>query len=217
MSKANNSNNDSNLAEYRISLTDIRGVGSRTVDKLETVGISSIRELHLCREGRHRRMARRAQDRDATIGKDTWEHLAAVGKAVHYSGSNRVKAKHLTSPLVSDMEQWESVDITAQTPNTTDEVDGEPELPEYSMERLQTALDRIHGEYGEGYGNQVSFEADLGRFIHESKIYNPEDHKLPQGIIQSVMRYRHTGEVVESQGDFEDHHKAVLVDFSESL
>lgn len=217
MSQTANSNGESNLTEYRISLTDIRGVGSRTVDKLETVGVSSIRELHLCREGRHRRMARRVADNGGAIGKDTWEHLAAVGKAVHYSGSSRVKAKHLTCSLVSDMEQWGSVDISVQTPNTTNEVDSEPKLPEYSTERLQTALDRIHGEYDEGYSNQVSFEADLGRFLSESDTYDADDRQLSMGIIQSVFRYRHKADRVEAQGDFEDYHKAVIVDLGESL
>jgi len=205
---------NSNTSDYRIDLTDIRGVGPKTVEKLEQVNITSVRECHLLRGvgATYRNLT------DKGVGSDTLKHLQAVGKAVHYSGNDRMQAKHLTGPITDEVEFSSShVDISAQKPDTSNETDETVSLPEYDTDRLQSALDCIHDEYGEGYGEQVSFEGDLSRFLHESDTYNGENHNLPTGIVQSVMRYRHDAKRVESQGDFESHHKAVLVDFSNSL
>lgn len=200
--------------DYRIDLTDIRGVGPATVEKLEKERITSVRELHLIRR---RGKATHHNLEDRGVGSDTLSHLRAVGKAVHYSGSDRVEAKHLTGPITDGAEFSSSfVDISAPD-ESPDESDESPDLPDYSTDEIQDALDRIHGEYEEGYGEQVSFEGDLGRFLSESETFDPSDHQLPTGIIQSVMRYRHDADRVVAQGDYDKDHGAVLVQFAETL
>jgi len=214
MSKATKPNESESSSNYRISLTDIRGVGPATVEKLAKVGITSVEELHLCRDGRASTTQNRLRKQEVTIGKDTWDHLAAVGTAVHYSGSDRVKAKHLTGSITDDAQFRSSfIDISADDEPTTESEDNEPELPEYTTSELQSALDRIHDEYDDGYGEQVAFEADVSRFIGESEY----DVSIPQGIISSVMRYRHNAERVEAQGDYQAEYGSILVLFSETL
>jgi len=213
MSK-NETTSDSKTSDYRIDFSDIRGVGPATIEKLEKEGITAVRELHLCRN-RGDPTPRNLEDRG--VGRDTLEHIAAVGQAVRYTGGDRVKVKHLTGDIVGDKRDYQFVDITTQTNESPDETDESPEIPDYTTDDLQTALDRIHDEYGEGYGQQIEFEADLGRFLSESDTFDGGDHKLPTGIVQSVMRYRHAADRVESQGDWKSEYGSLLVSFSETL
>jgi len=210
MSKATTPN-DETRKEYRINLTDIRGVGPTTVEKLEKERITSVRELHLLR---HRGNPTHHNLEDRSVGSDTLLHLREVGKAVHYSGSDRVEAKHLTGSITDEAQFRSSyVDISTQEESTDDSEDSEPDLPEYTTDELQEALDWSLDESSEGYREQGAFEADVARFIGDSDYSVP----LPQGIIQAVVRYRHDAETVESQGDFEDSHGAILVLFGETL
>lgn len=198
--------------DYKIELTDIRGVGPKTVEKLNEVRISTVQELHLMRE-RHNPAYRNLREKG--VGKDTLEHLSAVGSAVHYTGGDRVQAKHLTCSLADDAEFGSSfVDISAES-DESDTSEESPKLPKRTTQELQNALEAIWSEYGEGYDEQVSFEADVGRFKSENERF--DDISLGTGIVQSVMRYRHDAETVESQRDFTDEKKALLVAFGESL
>lgn len=203
--------------KYRISLTDIRGVGGATVRKLETAGIESIEETHLLRR---RTSPSYNQLKDMGVGEDTLEHLRAVGKAVHYSGSDRVEAKHLTHAdaqgelpstfvsLLADAEK--DADADQQTLGDVDSFDPD-------ADQLAVAVEAIQDEYDGGYGDQISFEADLGRHIHEVDRFTPDDHKLPTGLIQSLLRYEHDAERFAAQGDYEPAYGSLLISFANTL
>lgn len=202
-----------NDSKYRITLSDIKGVGSKTLEKLESVGITQIEEIHLCRHGRGSSTANRLRKRDSTIGKDTWEHLAAVGKAVRGLSPHYVKAKHLTADFAQD--EFNTMTVRIDVEQTSNDSESEEmEIPTYDTSELQSALESIWGEYEKGYGGQVSFEADLAKF----KSNNPhfDEIMLGMGIVQSVMRYRHNADRVEKQRDMTDNKIALITEFGQS-
>lgn len=204
-------------SRYKISLTDIRGVGEAVEQRLREIGIESVEGTHLLRR---RSSPSHAKLRDRNVGSDTLAHLRAVGKAVHHTGSDRVEAKHLTHPDARGELPSSFVSLVdeANTETDADDVDdNESESFDPDADELAEAVDAIQAEYEGGYGVQISFEADLARHIHESDRFDQSEHGLPMGVIQSVVRYYHDPETVTAQGDYEPCHGAVLVSFGESL
>lgn len=188
----------SETREYRIELSDIRGVGPKTLDVLEKAGITHIKETHLLR---HMSGHSGSIVRD-NVGSDTQKHLRAVGEAMNGTSPHYVKSKHLTG-------EWDSYGVRIDVPperETTDE--GDEESPTPSDSDVKDAIRRIQSEYGEEYGEQISFEGDVGRVTSES---------LPVGIVQSILRYQHDPDRVLHQGDMDDDVKRTIVAFVESL
>lgn len=204
-------------SKYRISLTDIRGVGESTRRKLSQIGIESVEEVHL-----FRRRVSPSYNRlkDCGVGKDTLEHLRVVGKAVHYTGTDRVQAKHLTHPDAQGVRGSKYIQITADSDDTTDDPQqtlDETESFEPDTDQLAEAVDAIQAEYDGGYGEQIRFEADINRHIYESDRFTASDHGLPTGVVQSIVRYEHESERVAAQRDYEAFHGSLLIAFAEGL
>jgi len=208
-------------SRYRISLTDIRGVGEAVHQQLQECGIESVEDAHLLR----RRVSpayNRLKDRG--VGKDTLEHLRAVGKAIHYTGTDRVQAKHLTHPDAQSVRGSKYVDITTDSDSdSSDEsntgrqecVDSDSFDPD--PDQLSEAIETIRTAFDGGYGEQIRFEAAIARHIHESDRFTASDHGLPVGVIQSLVRYYHPPKTVTAQRDYEPCHGALLVSFGNSL
>jgi len=203
-------------SRYRIILTDIRGVGDSTRRKLSQIGIESVEEVHLLRWGRSPSYNRL---KDCGVGKDTLEHLRAVGKAVHHTGSDRVRAKHLTHPDAQGVRDSRYISLTVDDTDTQDDSQQtlDEQLAEPDRDRLTEAVAEIQDEYDGGYGEQVSFEADINRHIHDNDQFTPDDHGLPTGLVQSIVRYEHGAERVTAQRDYEQAHGHLLISFAEEL
>jgi len=236
MSETHHRDNDSE-SQYRINLNDIKKVGPAAVEKLKHEGITSVDELHLCRKERYRQMQRRFKENDHTIPEDAWEHIAAVGSAVHYTGSSRVQAKHLTGPIKKEADHKNSfIDIAVSDPepdnenqqqltewgtNVDDDSSHNNQLITENTAKFCEAIRTIQSAYGDSYQQGVEFEAEYSRFLHNSESFptgkDDEGANLPTGIIQSIIRYQHEPEVVAGQGDFNDVYRRPLIEFAESL
>lgn len=207
--------------DYRIDLTDIRGVGEKTADHLREANITSVEEVHLLRK---RSGAAYQTLLSRGVGSETMTHLRAVGKAVHYSGNNRVEAKHLTHPVANNAQFSSSlIDITAEASPTGDTgANGKQqaldniEQHDPDDDELAAAVEEIQDAYGEGHNEQNRFQGDLARFVGESDRFDSDDN-LPLGLVQSLLRYRHDADRFSKQMDYEDRHGSLLIAFADNI
>lgn len=204
---------------YRIELSDIRGVGERVIDYLKTANITTVEEVHLLRK---RSMPAYQTLLSRGVGSATMKHLQAVGEAVHYSGSDRVKSKHLTLPAANHAPDHKFIDLTeAASPTGSDTEAGgtqqslETTVPEYDPEtgEIGNALNSIRDDYDSGMSGQNRLHADLNRFISESEQFG--DVEIPLPIIFSVLRWEHDAETLTKQGDYEPVYGSVLIEFDD--
>lgn len=203
--------------KYRIQLLDIAGVGETTQAKLNRLGINSVARLHLVRP--HRSTTRARADREnITIQADTWEHLEAVGQAVH-SNRKTVEARHLTASF-AQRDGSKHVDIMSHdTDFNSKSHDQDPPFPQpaHHLDEniLDSILDTIYNEYGDSMPEQNRFQADLGRFARDSWHHDnfPEfDH----GLIKVTLIYQHPADTVQAQDQFSPAHGLFLKTFAEN-
>jgi len=223
-------------SKFRISLSDIRGVGEQTIEKLATVDITTVEDLHLCQNGEQSTTANRLERNGHTIPSSTWEHIAAVGKAVKFSRRSNVEAKHLTGDIVSNRSGYESVDITTQESNSTDnatlssfeaesssleENDLLPSINEENVDMLfNEAINAIQNHYIDGeqstHSERVSFEADYSRFLHNNDAATAEKHELPEPTRQSIIVHQNTGDYIRKHPKYSEECTRILVLFAKT-
>lgn len=210
--------------QYRIELGDIRGVGSRTIEYLSDVGITSVRETHRLRD---RGLPASQTLLSRGIDSDTLKHLRAVGEAIHSSGSERVESRHLTLPEANHIGDSSSISLRQEDAPTggsggdsNQRTLGVTSQPEYNpdMDALADALDTIQTEYDSGHNWRKSFGLDVGRFALSTDRFDDVDCvALPQKIVFSVVRDEHSVDQLTEQDAYKPEHGSLLIAFAEQL
>lgn len=220
MSTQSSPPSESDTSKFRITLSDVTGVGPSTLEKLHAVGIESIEKAHLLRQ---RTSPSYVNLKDRGVSKPTLEHLRAVGSAVYATSGRRVRAKHLTADFASDIRQSRYVSILDQqtdapsgSMNTDEEQTTLNECNSFNpdSDELAEAIEAIQEEYSQEFADQHRFQGDINRFLYETDHF---DKGIPTNVIHSVVRYHHPPDRVTSQRKYEPFSGAFLIAFSEWL
>jgi len=229
------------MRSYVIELTDIKGVGPKTAEKIRDVladyvedGDSVIPALHLLAKGGHATHTLEEKG----LGRDVLGTLRDIGRAIEGPGPARVKAKHLTGgPVDEDTRPSALVRIDAPDDSNSNPTDGQDEndgttqlsdfiAPDADEEtspppksEVANALETIRDEYGDTYPEWLRFQNETADFLASEaspglkiKGFWEANQHMP------VVRYQQIDvDTVLRYDEFTDEHAVALVAFAHSL